>query len=90
MNIRNRFKAILYFFRNWIAIRDPSIRNQEPEPLVVMENNLLSGKNVLITAAGRNIGRSIAIEMAKQGANIFFTDIHEERCTKLEQELHSV
>ncbi len=40
-----------------------------PEPLVVMDNQLLFGKNVLITGAGRNIGRSIALEMAKQGAN---------------------
>jgi len=50
-------------------------------------DNLLSGKNVLITGAGRNIGKSIAIEMAKEGANIFFTDIDKERCAQLKQEL---
>lgn len=51
-------------------------------------NNLLSGKNALITGAGRNIGRSIAIEMAKHGANVFFTDIDEKRLTQLERELN--
>lgn len=53
----------------------------------VFENQLLAGKNVLITGAGQNIGRSIALEMAKQGANIYFTDIVAERVALLEQEL---
>lgn len=56
---------------------------------VVMDNMLLAGKNVFITGAGRNIGRSIALEMAKQGANIYFSDIDEQRLRKLEQELSS-
>jgi NAD(P)-dependent dehydrogenase (short-subunit alcohol dehydrogenase family) len=51
-------------------------------------DKLLLGKNALITGAGRNIGRNIALEMAKQGANIFFTDINKERCTRLENELN--
>jgi len=50
-------------------------------------NALLKGKNILITGAGRNIGRAIAIETAKQGANIFFTDIDEKRLNALEKEL---
>jgi len=50
-------------------------------------NKLLTRKNVLITGAGRNIGRSIAIEMAGQGAHIFFTDIDAERCEQLSGEL---
>lgn len=48
---------------------------------------LLSGKNALITGAGENIGRSIALEMAKQGANIYFTEIDQQRKTRLEREL---
>lgn len=50
-------------------------------------DDLLAGKNALITGAGRNIGRSIAIEMAGQGANIFFTDTDKEKCISLEREL---
>lgn len=57
---------------------------------MVMDNKLLWGKNVLITGAGRNIGRSIALEMAQQGAQIFFTDIDMDKCVKLEQELHNL
>ncbi len=48
---------------------------------------LMEGKNVLITGAGKNIGRGIAREMAIQGANIFFTDIDNERCQNVEDEL---
>lgn len=59
----------------------------ETGPLQVFENQLLAKKNVLITGAGRNIGKHIALEMAKQGANIYFTDINRERCLQLEQAL---
>jgi NAD(P)-dependent dehydrogenase (short-subunit alcohol dehydrogenase family) len=66
--------------------RNPATLNHGMSCLV-MDNKLLFGKNALITGAGRNIGRSIALEMARQGANIFFTDIDQERCTALEHEL---
>lgn len=54
-----------------------------------MNNQLLSGKNVLITGAGPNIGKSIALEMAKEGANIYFTDVDRKRCLNLSQELET-
>ena len=50
-------------------------------------NKILANKNVLITGAVQNIGRSIALEMAKQGANIYFTDIQADKIQFLEQEL---
>ena len=53
-----------------------------------MLDKLLSGKNVLITGAGGTIGKSIAIEMAKQGARILFTEIDKTKCESLEKELH--
>ena len=34
---------------------------------------LLKDKNVIITGATRGIGKGIALEFAKQGANIAFT-----------------
>ena len=51
---------------------------------------LLKGKNVLVTGAGKNIGRSIALEMAMQGANVFFTDIDKKRCKNVENELKQI
>jgi NAD(P)-dependent dehydrogenase (short-subunit alcohol dehydrogenase family) len=48
---------------------------------------LLSGKNVLISGVGANIGRSIALEMAAQGAAIYFFDKDETCCTALQKEL---
>jgi NAD(P)-dependent dehydrogenase (short-subunit alcohol dehydrogenase family) len=50
-------------------------------------DKLLRGKNALITGAGQNIGKSIALEMARQACNVFFTDIEEDRCRQLEEEL---
>ncbi len=48
---------------------------------------LLDGRTALITGAGANIGRSIALEMARHGANVLFTDIDAGRCKRLEAEL---
>ncbi|MEO1591133.1 MAG: hypothetical protein AAFU71_07570, partial [Cyanobacteria bacterium J06632_22] len=39
------------------------------------DHQLLARKNVLVTGVGRNIGQAIAVEMAKQGANLFLVDI---------------
>lgn len=40
--------------------------------------NLLENKLALITGASRGIGRTIALEFAKQGADIAFTDIRQD------------
>jgi 3-oxoacyl-[acyl-carrier protein] reductase len=49
---------------------------------------LLDGKVVLITGAARGIGRAIAIECAKAGANVAFTDLNrDENFVSLEKEL---
>jgi NAD(P)-dependent dehydrogenase (short-subunit alcohol dehydrogenase family) len=48
---------------------------------------LLTGKNMLITGACSNIGRSIAQESARHGANIYFTDIIETKIKELERQL---
>ena len=47
------------------------------------EPGLLSGKNVLITGAGGKIGKALALEMAKQGASIYFTDIEQAKIDRL-------
>jgi 3-oxoacyl-[acyl-carrier protein] reductase len=49
---------------------------------------LLNSKNALVTGASRGIGRGIALEMAKQGANIAFTYLSSpEKASELEKEL---
>jgi len=50
-------------------------------------NLLLLGRNVLVTGAGRNIGRSIALEMAHEGASIYFTDLDQAAVARLQGEL---
>lgn len=36
---------------------------------------LLEGKTAIITGASRGIGKAVALEFARQGANIAFTDL---------------
>ena len=53
--------------------------------------SLLKGKTAVITGAARGIGREIAIAMAKEGANIAFTDLKiDENMQSLEKELKSM
>jgi 3-oxoacyl-[acyl-carrier protein] reductase len=51
---------------------------------------LLKNKTALITGASRGIGKGIAIEFAKQGANIAFTfNASAEAAKELESELET-
>ena len=49
----------------------------------------LSGKRVLVTAAGQGIGRATAIMMASEGAHVFATDIDQDALSVLSSENHS-
>ncbi len=51
------------------------------------QGDILAGKNVLISGAGPNIGKSLALEMGKQGAHVFFTDLNQSWITDLERQL---
>lgn len=52
---------------------------------------LLDGKVALVTGANRGIGRAIALGMAKEGANIAFTDLAiDENTRSLETELSAL
>ena len=42
-----------------------------------MQNDRLSGKRALVTAAGQGIGRASALAMADAGAHVFATDLNE-------------
>ncbi len=53
-------------------------------------HSLLEGKRVLVTGAGANIGRATAIEMAKQGARVYFTDIDDGAVKRLERRLEGL
>ena len=48
---------------------------------------LLHGKSVLVTGAGKNIGRSIVVEMAREGAAVRFVEIDAGSARLLEEEL---
>ena len=44
------------------------------------------GKNILVTGAGRNIGRGIAVSLVKQGAKVFALDCIQENLDNLVKE----
>ncbi len=58
-----------------------------PSPALPVEGALLAGRTALITGAGRNIGRAIALEMVGHGANVLFTDIDDSAIAALERDL---
>ncbi len=54
-------------------------------------SQLLTGKNILVTGASKGIGRGIAVEMARQGANVSFTYLSSvEQGQALEAELSAL
>jgi 3-oxoacyl-[acyl-carrier protein] reductase len=83
MDISSRIKNLVDAFHR----EDRKNGLVETENSRAMEAKLLTGKNVLVTGAGQNIGKSIAVEMAKQGARVFFTDIDRKKIESLEKEL---
>ncbi len=88
MQVRMRLGATFRSFMNPSVIwrRPPA----PPEPTRIVMDKLLAGKNVLVTGVGKNIGRSIMLEMVTHGANVYCTDASKEQCTALEAELASL
>lgn len=68
-------------------VRPPMTRFVYDRAGRVADQRLLEGRAVLVTGAGRNIGRSIALEMAGQGASVYFTDIDAPSIASLQDEL---
>ncbi|MDP3981009.1 MAG: SDR family NAD(P)-dependent oxidoreductase, partial [Chlamydiota bacterium] len=51
---------------------------------------LLEGKNALITGATQGIGKSIALTLAREGANIAVCDIKEEHAQQVLKEIRDM
>jgi NAD(P)-dependent dehydrogenase (short-subunit alcohol dehydrogenase family) len=50
----------------------------------------LSGKTAIVTGSRRGIGRAIALAMAREGANVFVSDISREDCQKVVGEIEKL
>lgn len=49
-------------------------RDRAPQPAPLANGDLLAGRRALVTGSGRNIGKAIAWEMARQGAALVLHD----------------
>lgn len=85
MYFKKQLKAAIKSFLNPSLIQ--GIPPVELQPAITIGDRLLTDKNVLITGAGRNIGRAIAEVMAEHHANIYFTDISAEYISELTTQL---
>jgi NAD(P)-dependent dehydrogenase (short-subunit alcohol dehydrogenase family) len=85
MYLLKRLQAAIKSFKNPDLIQEiPFVKLQ---PTIITTEQLLADKNVLITGAGKNIGKAIAEAMANHGANIYFTDINPDYINKLNIQL---
>ena len=53
---------------------------------IIVTGQRLEGKRALVTAAGQGIGRASAIAMAKEGAEVFATDVNMEALSTIRDE----
>ena len=51
---------------------------------------LFEGRTAMVTGAGKNIGRTIALEFAKNGANVIVCDYNAECAEKTAEEIRSI
>jgi NAD(P)-dependent dehydrogenase (short-subunit alcohol dehydrogenase family) len=50
----------------------------------------LSGKTAIVTGARRGMGRAIALALAREGANVVASDISQEDCQKVVDEIEKL
>jgi NAD(P)-dependent dehydrogenase (short-subunit alcohol dehydrogenase family) len=88
MGFLNRLKAAYRVMRVGLPQASAPIEDFRVSSLASShQGDILAGKNVLISGTGPNIGKSLALEMGKQGAHIFFTDLDQSWITDLENQL---
>jgi NAD(P)-dependent dehydrogenase (short-subunit alcohol dehydrogenase family) len=51
---------------------------------------LLAGLRGFITGAGTGIGRAIALEMVREGADLYITDLNSETAKQVAEEAHEI
>jgi 2-hydroxycyclohexanecarboxyl-CoA dehydrogenase len=50
-------------------------------------SNFIAGRVALVTGSGAGVGRAIAIQMARAGAEVWINDLHRERAEKVAAEI---
>ena len=55
-----------------------------------MTMKLFEGRTAMVTGAGKNIGKEIALEFAKNGANVIVCDYNEENALETIREISAL
>src|SRR3990172_3978460 len=71
-------------FTTSAILRDDYIRVPEIQMVMLVS---LKGKAAVVTAAGRGIGRAIALQLAGAGAHIVVNSLHKESCGRVADEI---
>lgn len=88
MGVFSRLKAAYNVLKNGLPQSPRPIESRwVPISASSQPGKLLAGKNVFISGAGPNIGRSLCQEMGNQGANIYFSDLNASWIPGLENHL---
>src|SRR5918994_5087440 len=56
-------------------------------PMIRDWSNFIAGRSALVTGSGAGVGRAIAIQMARAGAEVWVNDLHIERAEKVVAEI---
>ena len=90
MDFVNRLKAAYKVIRNVPSRPKPAVENFETSRgAPSRQGDILSGKTVFISGVGPNIGRSLVLEMGRQGAHVVFTTLNSDGVADMEKECQS-
>jgi NAD(P)-dependent dehydrogenase (short-subunit alcohol dehydrogenase family) len=83
MRLINRFARMLSRLKK----RRENVRTSGSSTDLSADRKLLEGLTVLVTGGAGTVGQGVAIESARQGANVIIVDIDDEAREKLERDL---
>ena len=67
----------------------PSSWRSEPRPMIRDWSNFIADRTALVTGSGGGVGRAIAIQMARAGADVWINDLYVDRAAGRRREIEA-